>query len=100
MVTNDDASSIVKAVKCVVKLAKSQIAEGADDVAPNVDEENRGHLFIVAHAALFEQNSPTSARILSAAEAVGLIREVDTIGLGLVSGAPRTLLEELSRRSD
>ena len=41
-----------------------------------------------------------SARELSAVKAVGLIREVDTIGLGLVSRTPRTLLEELSRRSD
>jgi acyl-CoA hydrolase len=41
-----------------------------------------------------------STRELSAVEAVGLIREVDTIGLGLVSRTPRTLLEELSRRSD
>jgi acyl-CoA hydrolase len=40
------------------------------------------------------------ARELSAAEAVGLIRTVDSIGLGLVSGTPRTLLEELSERSD
>lgn len=40
------------------------------------------------------------AREMSAAEAVGLIKEVDSIGLGLVSGTPRTLLEELSRRSD
>jgi hypothetical protein len=54
----------------------------------------------VAHAALFGQNGPLRARALSAAEAVGLIRWVDSIGLGLVSGTPRTLLEELSQRND
>ena len=37
---------------------------------------------------------------MSAAEAVRLVREVDSIGLGLVTGTPRTLLEELSARDD
>jgi acyl-CoA hydrolase len=55
---------------------------------------------MVAHPASFGQNVPMPARELSAAEAVGLIRVVDSIGLGLVSGTPRTLLEELSQRSD
>jgi len=41
-----------------------------------------------------------SARMMSAAEAVRLVREVDSIGLGLVTGTPRTLLEELSARDD
>lgn len=41
-----------------------------------------------------------SVREMSAQEAVGLIREVDTIGLGLVTGTPRTLLQELSQRTD
>jgi hypothetical protein len=94
VVTNDDVLSFVKAVKSVVKLAKPQITEGADDVAPNVNEENRGHLFIVAHAVHFEQHIVMSTRELGAVEAVGLISEVDIIGLGLVSGTPRTLLEE------
>ncbi len=40
------------------------------------------------------------ARILSATEAADLIKEVDSIGLGLVGGTPRTLLEELSLRHD
>ena len=41
-----------------------------------------------------------SARELSASEAVGLVNQVDSIGLGLVTGTPRTLLEQLSQRSD
>jgi acyl-CoA hydrolase len=55
---------------------------------------------MVAHERLFGQNIPMPAREMSAQEAVGLIRAVDSIGLGLVTGTPRTLLEELSRRSD
>ena len=41
-----------------------------------------------------------SARVMTAAEAAALVRPVDSIGLGLVGGTPRTLLEELSRRDD
>jgi len=40
------------------------------------------------------------ARELSAAEAVDLIRDIDSVGLGLVTGTPRTLLEQMSQRSD
>lgn len=40
------------------------------------------------------------ARELSAADAVSLIRDVDSVGLGLVSGTPRTILEEMSQRRD
>lgn len=41
-----------------------------------------------------------TARELSAEEAVGLVRPVDTIGLGLVTATPVGLLKALSRRSD
>lgn len=41
-----------------------------------------------------------AARYLSASEAVELVRPVDAICLGLVSGTPRTLLSELSKRTD
>ncbi len=39
-------------------------------------------------------------RFLAPSEAVALVRRIDTIGLGLISGTPRTLLGELSKRSD
>jgi acyl-CoA hydrolase len=37
---------------------------------------------------------------MSATEAVSLIRAVDSVGLGLVTGTPRAILEEMSRRDD
>ena len=41
-----------------------------------------------------------TARDLSVKDAVDLIRPEDTVGLGLVTGTPRTILEEMSRRTD
>ncbi len=41
-----------------------------------------------------------SARELSVSDAVALVRDVDSLGLGLVGGTPRTLLDGLSRRDD
>ena len=46
------------------------------------------------------QTGVVAARELTANEATQLIRPVDQIGLGLVTGTPRTLLTELSTRSD
>ena len=55
---------------------------------------------MVAYDVNLGQTISMSAREMSAAEAIDLIRDTDTIGLGLVSGTPRTLLEALSARSD
>lgn len=41
-----------------------------------------------------------AAQELSVAEAISLVRPIDSIGLGLVTGTPITLLDELSRRQD
>ena len=100
VMANHDIIGILETIEGVVELPQAQVTKGAHDVTPNIDEEGGGHPTIVAHPALFGQNYPMPARVMSAAEAIGLIRVVDTIGLGLVSGTPRTLLEALSQRED
>jgi len=41
-----------------------------------------------------------SAREMSVSDAVNLIRDIDSVGLGLVTGTPRSFLEGMSQRDD
>ena len=41
-----------------------------------------------------------AVRFLSAEEAVSLLRPVERVGLGLVTGTPRTIMAEISKRTD
>ncbi|HEY5103700.1 MAG TPA: 4-hydroxybutyrate CoA-transferase, partial [Acidimicrobiales bacterium] len=41
-----------------------------------------------------------TAREMTAADAVALVRPIDAIGLGLITGTPTALLKALSRRDD
>ncbi len=100
VMADDDVVRVVETLEGVVELAKTEVTEGTDHVAPYIDEEICGHCSIVAHGVGFGQNVPMPARELTAAEAVSLIRDVDSVGLGLVTGTPPTLLEEMSRRQD
>ncbi len=94
---NHHVGRVIKGPQGGVQLRISQVAVGTDHITPHLDEHNASSR---ARRSRNGHNSPMTARDLSVSDAVNLIRPVDTVGLGLVTGTPKAILTEMSRRTD
>ncbi|MDH2903646.1 MAG: hypothetical protein PXZ08_06825 [Actinomycetota bacterium] len=66
VMTNYHGARMFKAREGILKLTKTQVAIWADDITPGINEKNRAHHSIVAHASGLGQNVVMAAREMNA----------------------------------